>query len=501
MAQIQYIKYLYENQEKSLREIAKMTGTSFQTVQKYAYMENWSPNKLPNMEPAKYKVLGPYIPIIDRWMEADRKMPRKQRHTAKRVYERLVEEEGYVGSYSSVKKYYRKKKYLLGLGNKTEGYIPLVHPAGCAQLDFGDIVYDDGTGIQHEGYEMILSFPHSNKAYAQVLPSQKRECLFEGMKRIFNHMGGVPTVIRFDNMTTAVTGIHSGHERELTEEFIRFALHYRFQYEFCNPSSGNEKGNVESNVGYIRRNLFVPIPVITDMDVYNRELLNRCEKLGEREHYREEGTINTLWEDDRKELLVLPKYDYEVFQYEIATVNKVGMIQLDTNRYSVSPELSGQKVQIKAYYDRLEIYHDGNRIVTHKRCYGKNREILDWTKYVSLLTKKTYATLSSKVFTQMPENWQEHLKSCTLTERRNALLVLRDIVNSGNAERCGEILELATKSGRCDHDSIRQCYYSLTGQKLPPKPLFFENEAHRKLPPPDLSVYNTLTGGGEQNER
>ncbi len=291
MAQVQYIKYLYDCQEKSLREIAIITGTSFQTVQKYAYMENWSPNKLPNMEPAKYKVLGPYIPTIDRWLEADTKIPRKQRHTAKKVYERLVEEEGYVGSYSSVKKYYRKKKYLLGLKNKSEdGFIPLVHPAGSAQLDFGEVIYLDVTGVQQTGYELILAFPHSNKAYVQLVPSQNQECLLAGMKRIFEYIGGVPTVIRFDNMTTAVAAIQSGHERKLTDGFIRFSLHYRFRYEFCNPAAGNEKGSVENKVGYIRRNLFVPVPTVVDMESFNRELLQRCEKDGERDHYRQART-------------------------------------------------------------------------------------------------------------------------------------------------------------------------------------------------------------------
>ncbi len=498
MAEIQYIKYLYENQEKSLREIAKITGRSFQTVQKYAYMENWSPEKPPEVKAEKYKVLGAYIPIIDRWLEEDRKVPRKQRHTATRVYRRLAEEEGYTGSYSSVKKYYRKKKYLLGLQNRTEeGYVPLLHPAGAAQLDFGETVCYDGSGKLQTKYVLIVSFPHSNKAYAQLMPGQNQECLLEGMKRIFRYIGGVPAVIRMDNMSSAVAAVLPGHERKLTEGFARFALHYRFGYEFCTPAAGNEKGNVENKVGYIRRNLFVPVPTVTDPDAFNRELLERCERDGEREHYRQGKDINTLWEEDRLELLALPEYDYAVFRYETATVNKYGMVRLDGNRYSASPNLMGEKVQIKASFDRVDIYLGESRIASHRRCYGKNQDIYDWTGYLSLLVKKPEAAVNSAVFPQMPENWQAYLNDCPGKERRNALSILRDMVRDGYADRCGEILETASVGGRCDCDSLRQCYYRLTGQSAPPEPLLLGEDASQKLELPDLKIYNRLTTGGD----
>lgn len=114
MAQVQYIKDLYENEEKSLREISRITGHSFETVQKYAQKENWNEDNLPDTEPTSYPVLGEFIPIVDGWLEADRKVPRKQRHTAWRLFCRLRDEYGFTGSYSSVKRYVRKKKYVSG---------------------------------------------------------------------------------------------------------------------------------------------------------------------------------------------------------------------------------------------------------------------------------------------------------------------------------------------------------------------------------------------------
>ena len=160
MAQIEYIKDLYENEEVSLREISRRTGHSFQTVQKYAYQDNWSVEQLPNLEAENYPILEKYISSIDEWMEADRKLPRKQRHTAMRIYHRLVEEQGYQGSYSSVKRYVGKKRYVLKLAS--EGCLPLAQPCGHGQVDFGEGLCYDSQGRERRGYALTVSFPQSN---------------------------------------------------------------------------------------------------------------------------------------------------------------------------------------------------------------------------------------------------------------------------------------------------------------------------------------------------
>ena len=241
MAQIKYIKDLYENEEASLREICRITGHSFETVRKYAYQENWSEDNLPDIEPQSYPVLQDFIPIIDKWLEEDRKAPRKQRHTVMRIYHRLCDEHGFTGCYSTVKKYVRKKKYVMK--TLSAGYLPLEHPKGWGQVDFGLAEGEwAATGERFPFYALTISFPGSNNGVTQAFPSQNQECLLEGMKRIFEHIGGVPPRLRFDNMTTAVAQVLKDGERVLTDGFTRFMLHYRFQADFCNPASGNEKG-------------------------------------------------------------------------------------------------------------------------------------------------------------------------------------------------------------------------------------------------------------------
>jgi len=145
MAEIDYIRHLYETEGKSLREIAKMVGKNFRTVQKYAYMNNFNPKVEPNVKQECYPVLGAHIPTINEWLELDMTEPRKQRHTAKKIHERLVKEKKYQGSYSSVKRYLAKKKFLLNQAR--EGYLPLASPPGHAQVDFGHFKYYDGLGV------------------------------------------------------------------------------------------------------------------------------------------------------------------------------------------------------------------------------------------------------------------------------------------------------------------------------------------------------------------
>lgn len=494
MAQIEYIKDLYENEEVSLREISRRTGHSFQTVQKYAKRDNWSADHLPNLEAENYPTLEKYIPSIDEWMEADRKVPRKQRHTAMRIYHRLVEEQGYRGSYSSVKRYVRKKKFMQRMAS--EGYLPLAQPAGQGQVDFGESLYYDSQGRECKGWALTVSFPQSNKGYTQFFPSQNQECLLEGLKRIFEHIGGVAPRLKFDNMSTAVVKVLEGGERELTEGFTRFKLHYRFQAEFCNPASGNEKGNVENKVGYSRRNAFVPVPTITSFEEFNEWLWEWCEQDAQRLHYKYKVPIEELWKADRDSLLKLPEYPFPVFRYETLSVNKYGFAVIDTNKYGLSPTLAGRTVQAKIFFDHVEFYHDHQPVGRFRRSYGREEELYDWTQYVSTLLRKPGAVEHTRFFKQLPQLWQELLSKSKGRERKDALRLLDEMVRDGNASVCEDTLSLAAENGRTDPDSIRQCYYMIAKKEFRPKPLELRTSAPQLCYNPNLTAYDGLTGGG-----
>lgn len=459
MAQREYIKHLYEVEEKSVLEIANTTGFNYRTVRKYAHQEDWSNDTLPNIEPTGYPVLEAYIPTIDVWPEADRKIPRKQRHTVKRIYDQLRDEKGFPGSYSSVKKYVRKKKFAMKAS--AEGYLPLAQPSGHGQVDFGKFLYYDARQREQIGYALTFSFPNSNKGYTQAFPSQNQECLLAGMQRIFEQIGGVPPRLRFDNMTTAVAQVLEGTERVLTDGFMRFKLHYRFQADFCNPRSGNEKGNVENKVGYSRRNAFVPVPAMTSFEDFNESLWDWCKKDAERPHYKYKVSIQELWREEQDNLLALPEYPFPVFRYESMAVSKYGFAVIDTNKYGLAPSLYSETVQAKIFYDHVEFFHDHQPVGKYRRCHGSNEEIYDWTQYVATLCKKPGAIEHTRVFHQMPRPWQQHLEQSHGKGRKSALQLLQEIVRDGNAALCDDVLELAGMNGRTDADSMRPCYYMI----------------------------------------
>jgi transposase len=493
MAQIEYIKHLYEVEGKSLREIAKTLRMNFRTVQKYAYRNDWNPPVNPNTSPPDFPVLGSYIPIIDEWLGQDEREPRKQRHTITRIYNRLRDEHGFTGSYSTLKQYVNRKKDQMQ--KYKESFLPLAHPPGHAQVDFGAFKYYDAAHRSWEGHALIVTFPYSNSGWMQVFPSENQECLLTGLRRIFYHIGGIPIRVKCDNMSTAVVQILQGTERIITDGFYRFMLHHRFKADFCTPGKGNEKGSVENKVGYTRRNMLVPVPVIDDFDAFNNELLHRCDNDHEREHYERGALIRELWEEEKQHLLALPEYEYEVFSYESLSVSKAGFILVDTNRYGLSPEMSGKVVQAKIYFDKIEVFYDHCLMKTCRRSYDKNGEDLDWRDYLPTLVKKPGATEHTRFFNQMPKLWQEYLKSIGGRERKSALTLLSEIVGDGNEALCDDALELAGEYGKLDADNICQCYLLISKPENHPQPLRLATEPPALNYRPDLTVYDGLTGG------
>jgi hypothetical protein len=281
----------------------------------------------------------------------------------------------------------------------------------------------------------------------------------------------------------------------LSDGFLRFKLHHRFEADFCNPNSGNEKGNVENKVGYDRRNMLVPVPVIDDFAAFNEELLARCDADHGREHYLHKTLISELWAEDKGKLLTLPEYEYDVFRYKSLSVNKTGFVLIDTNRYGLSPSFAGKVVQAKIFFDRVELYYDQQLLKTYDRSYGRQQEVIDWKQYLSILLRKPGAVEHTRFFDQMPKLWQEYLRSVKGKERKSALLLLSEIVRDGNEALCDEALELAGEYGKLDNDNIRQCYLFISKLENHPQPLKLTTEPPLLNYYPDLSVYDSLTGG------
>lgn len=366
MSQINSIRDHYRK-GASISAIAKKESVSRATVRKYVYQDNFSP-ELPK-KLTRPSILDPYKAIIMRWLEEDEHRWRKQRHTAARVHERLQDEYDFAGSYPTVQRFVLSCKVKR---SKEKGYAELVWYPAQAQADFGEADFYE-KGVKARYYYLVLSFPYSNHAYYQIFRGETSECVCQGLKSIFEHMGGVPAVIVFDNAAGVGRRIHN--KLIETELFSKFRQHYNFTARLCNSYAGHEKGNVENKVGTIRRQRFVPEPHITDISTYNRELLFEAEKQFQKTHYKKGVLTGQLFQEDRKAMSPLNQHDFDVVTYKTCQADKTGKVWADPNhRYASMPEMSGKTLLIGLRAEHVDILTQSHElIVRHRREFGKKR--------------------------------------------------------------------------------------------------------------------------------
>ncbi len=509
MDQIHRIRELYYEQDKNLNEIAIIMNCDWRTVRKYVDMENFNtPLPTPASEVAHESKLDPFKPLIDEWLQADKLAPRKQRHTAKRVFRRLKEETNdFDCSYRLVALYVKQKKEELRL-KKSEGYIPLEHHPGESQADFGYADFYENGKLHHEAKYLVLSFPYSNGGFLQLNYGENMECLLEGLVAMFEHIGGVPTEIWFDNTRTIVTKIIKGGGRNVTERFQRFCEHYRIKPVFMNPESGWEKGNVENKVGYLRRNELVPVPHFDSLQEENKYLLERCEIDMQREHYDDDNDrfIGELFQEDKARLIPLPSVPFDTALYTTATTDKYGKFTLDSgkHRYSASPAFCETCVNLKiTSSDVIVMDQDMHEIVRHKRLYGTEHESMDWIPYLTYIARKPRSLRNSGIYDMMPQTMQIYMDNCESKERGRVLKVLAELTERTGFTSAVKTVDEAVRLNATDPDSLKNLYRRTYADVpiLPP----LENEAllpNQKIIPfrNDLQMLDAaLMKGGVSN--
>jgi transposase len=455
MTEIDDIREAYYAKGKTISAIAKEYGKDRKTVRKYILQEDFNVSRPTVKETTKQHKLDPYKETIDEWLKSDRRMRRKQRHTARRVYNRLAAmHEDFPCSYRTVAFYVKeKKKEIYGT---TGSALPLVHKAGEAQVDFGSAdFYENGTLCR--GKYLNLTFPHSNAGYLQIFKGENRECLFEGLRTLFEYLGGVPHRLWFDNASVMVTAILKNGGRTLTDEFRCFKEHYGFEAVFCNPAAGNEKGSVENKVGYHRRNFLVPPPEVGDLREYNPKLLALCESDHRREHYRKEGHIALLHEEDKKALLALPSVPFDCSSYEHIRVDAWGKFHLTPHHtYSTAPKHARSRILVQITSDRVIPLDESHRPITvHQRLYGNTKqEAIDWIPYLTQLSRNPGALKYTGIWDMLPDPLKAYLDNLTKDNRKKALGVLAVLSEEDGFERAVASVGEAVSRGVTDLDSL-----------------------------------------------
>jgi len=454
MTETHAIRKKYFDEGKTITHVALETGFDRKTVRKYVAKENWNEDAPTTDRPS---ILDPYKPLIDQWLEKDKYQRRKQRHTARRVFQRLTKEtDAFEASYRTVSNYVKKARHRIYQSSR--GYLPLQHIPGEAQVDFGEADFIEN-GRRFSGAYLVLSLPHSNAGFLQVFGGQTYECLGEGMKAAFEYMGGVPTRIWFDNASSMVTSILKEGERHLTDSFSRFVNHYGFEATFCNPDSGNEKGNVENKVGYLRRNYLVPIPEFADIREYNQSMLEQCRLDMERLHYDKKQPISELYKEDRQCFSPLPAVPLDIRTEKSLRVDNYGKITLfkGRHRYSTVPRLAGSHALVVLRAHNVTILDDNLReVVKHRRLFGtREQEAMDWIPYLKQLSRYPTALKYSGIHAMLPDPVKTYLESQNRSGRGDLLRVLSDLTEESGFPVAVNALKQSIEMGRTTPEDIK----------------------------------------------
>lgn len=326
--------------------------------------------------------LEPFLPIIQQILTEDRQAPKKQRHTAKRIFERLRDEHGYQGGKTVVKDTVRDWKQ-----SHQEVFLPLSHPPGEAQVDFGEATVKV-QGVESKVALFVMTLPYSGAIFIQAFPRECTETFLEGHRRAFEYFGGVPRRISYDNSAIAVIEVLKGRERKLTKEFLRLQSHYLFQEHFCLVRRANEKGHVERLIGFARRNFLVPVPQVESLEALNQHLRERClADLAERTRGKQ-APKGDLLPEDQQAFLPLPKQPFEARRVVDRSADSQSLVRFDDNEYSVPVRYAHRQLTVVATVEEVRLVYEDRLVARHARCWERERTFFEPIHYLALLERK-----------------------------------------------------------------------------------------------------------------
>lgn len=333
-------------------------------------------------EPRRKPKLAPFLPIIHEILKQDQQAPKKQRHTAQRIFNRLQAEHRYDGGYTIVKDAVRAWKQ-----GQAEVFVPLSHRAGEAQADFGEVTVVLKGEFMKVAF-FVMTLPYSDAIFCQVFPKECTETFQEGHRRAFEYFAGVPRRISYDNSKIAVSKIIGGRGREATEEFLRLESHYLFEHHFCRVRRPNEKGHVENLLGFARRNFLVPIPEVDSLEVLNTQLVEHCQRDLDRHLRGKPANKESLLAQERTSLLTIPNHTFESHRVVTGQANSLSLVRFDRNDYSVPTAYAHHDVTVVGSIEEVRIVVGGQLIARHQRHWGKEHTEFDPRHYLALLERK-----------------------------------------------------------------------------------------------------------------
>lgn len=494
MDQYEFIRTAHRAYGKNISELSRMTGHSRNTVKKALRDEPWGYSE---RKKQPFLVLGRYLETIDGWLEKDREVPKKQRHTARRIYHRLLEEHGYKGGESTVRRYVSMAKMKLGL-DRPGSFIPCDPEAGFeAEVDWGTATAEIADKRQTVKIFCMRS-KYSGKHFVRAYSCERQQAFFDAHLHGFQFFGGVFPVLIYDNLTTAVRKVLQGRNRIEQDSFTKFRAYHSFEARFTNPAAGNEKGGVEGLVGFSRRNYLVPIPVVESFEELNRKLLDQCRAYGGHTISGREHTVEELFEKEKDHLLSMPEHVFSNHLTLNGKVDKLGTVIVDKNRYSAPTNYTGQPVSVLLGVDRVTIFLKSKKIAEHERVYGNNKWQLDPDHYLDLLQKRPMAFDSARPMRQWRASWpacyesllqrfqQNQGKTAGIKDFITVLMLQRDYKPS----EVTAAVELALEQGLSSSEGIHHLLIYANDFPVEPTPL----DGWEAIAPADVRQYGQLGG-------
>jgi transposase len=398
MEQFEQIRRDHARGGLSIRELARRHGVHRRAVRQALESAIPPAKRSPERRPAPK--LGAYRAIIDGILEADRDAPPKQRHTARRIWQRLVEEHGAVVSERQVCRYVQAKRR--ELGDVGEVFVPLVSDAGVeGEVDWGQAkVVLRGERVEVHLFEMRACF--SGAQFVMAFESETQQAFLEGHVRAFEWFAGVFDVLRYDNLKSAVVRVLKGRRRLESDRFVALRSHYRFESSFCLPGvrGAHEKGGIEGGVGWFRRRHLVPVPEVGSIEELNELLEEACWVDLERTITGQSETVGQRLDRERLILNTLPREEHPTWEEATPRVESKALATVRTNRYSVPASLAGLRVRARIGAGEISFWRDGKLVARHERLHGHHQISAKLDHYLDLLARKPGALARSLALRQ-----------------------------------------------------------------------------------------------------